>query len=358
MPIGKFPRSGKRARFAFTLVELLVVIAIIGVLVSLLLPAVQAAREAARRMQCSNNLKQQALAFHTFHDSKNRFPAGLTIGKTWYSTVFRENPPGGTLPGSSYPVEGPFYSWAWKILPYIENGNISDPVDMTLGSAVWPWWYTVPGQPRNVISNKVAILGCPSDIRGLLLHIDDPGNPNFTGVFLTSYLGVSGYCGVKESGNGSVTQVNGAWVGPAGGQNGLVYVNSQCTFASITDGSSNTLLIGERPSSNDEYYGWCFAGSGDFPYFGSTDVVLGVHEPVPGQSTPDFFRKGTVIDPNSLHRYHFWSLHPGGGQWALGDGSIRFISYDAGGPQRLPPLQPSVITAMSTRNGAETFQLP
>jgi prepilin-type N-terminal cleavage/methylation domain-containing protein len=351
MPIGKFPRSGNRGRFAFTLVELLVVIAIIGVLVSLLLPAVQAAREAARRMQCSNNLKQMALAFHNHHDVKNRLPAGSTIGKTWYTgtTYFRENPPGGTLPNSSYPVEGPFYSWAWKILPYIENANISDQVDMTLGPGVWPWWYVPPGQTRNVIGNKVNVFGCPSDIRGLIEHQDDPNNPN-TKVFLTSYLGVSGYCGVKE--------VGAFPMGPGGGNNGLCYVNSAVNFAAITDGSSNTLMIGERPSSSDEYYGWCFAGSGDLPYHGSTDVVLGVHEPIPGASAPDFFRKGQVLDPGSIHRYHFWSLHPGGGQWALGDGSVRFIAYGAAGPFVPEPGVPSVIQAMSTRGRGETFQMP
>jgi prepilin-type N-terminal cleavage/methylation domain-containing protein len=353
MPIGRFPRSGNRGRSAFTLVELLVVIAIIGVLVSLLLPAVQAAREAARRMQCGNNMKQAALAFHNHHDTYNRFPAGHTMGKTWYSgtTFFRDNPPGGTItPTSSYPAEGPFYSWQWKILPFIEGSNIFDLVDMKLGSAVWPWWYVPPGQPRNVLANKVPTYSCPSDIRGAIAHQDDPANPNSV-VYLTSYLAVTGYCGVKEVGAAHP-------YGIAGGNNGITYVNSASTFASITDGSSNTLLIGERPPSSDEYYGWTFAGVGDWPYHGSTDVVLGVHEPVAGASQPEFFRKGKVLDPGSLHRYHFWSLHPGGAQWALGDGSVRFISYSVAGPQVLEPGAPNIIQAMSTRARAETFNMP
>jgi prepilin-type N-terminal cleavage/methylation domain-containing protein len=356
MRIAMFPRDGKRARNGFTLVELLVVIAIIGVLVSLLLPAVQAAREAARRMSCQNNLKNQALAFHNFHDTKNRFPAGATIGRGWYAdpaTYFHENPPGGYLPNSSYPAEGPFYSWAWKILPFIEGSNISDPVDMTLGPGVWPWWYTVPGAQVNVIGNKVPIFACPSDVRGIVQYVDPATNPATNTPYaatLTSYLAVSGYNGVREVGAFPMSI--------CGGQNGVTYVNSRNGFASITDGASNTLLIGERPSSSDLYYGWLFAGAGDDPVFGSTDVVLGVHEPVPGLSVPDFYRKGSVNDPGSLHRYHFWSLHPGGGQWALADGSVRFIAYSAAGPYIAPPAAPSVLQAMATRNGQETFEMP
>jgi prepilin-type N-terminal cleavage/methylation domain-containing protein len=110
----------RRNASGFTLVELLVVIAIIGVLVALLLPAVQAAREASRRTHCVNNMKQIAIALHNFHDSKKRFPAAHQIGETWYTGFEREPPPGGVTPGSTYPVEGPFWSWATRIAPFME----------------------------------------------------------------------------------------------------------------------------------------------------------------------------------------------------------------------------------------------
>ena len=121
-------------------------------------------------------------------------------------------------------------------------------------------------------------------------------------------------------------------------------------------------MIGERPPSKTLIYGWQWAGAGDSPYFGATDVVLGVHErALLPTAKPDFFRPGTLTDPDDIHRYHFWSLHPGGGCWAMCDGSVRFISYSAGGPQLVSttstPAARNVIEAMSTRNSGEVDQV-
>jgi prepilin-type N-terminal cleavage/methylation domain-containing protein len=316
----------QRSSRGFTLVELLVVIAIIGILVALLLPAVQAAREAGRRTQCLNNLKQQALAMHTFHDTYKRFPSAHQIDCAWYSSFQCETPVGGYKSGTGYPEEGPFWSWSMAIAPFIEMSNIHEAAD----HSAWPWWQTMPdGTWLNEF--RCATFVCPSDVRGRLVWTDGTHR-----VALTSYLAVSGRNQFKE----------------AGGQDGIVYVNSAVPMAGISDGTSNTLLIGERPPSNNLLYGWQWAGAGEFPHFGATDVVLGVFErPLSPSAQPDFYRRGSVIDPLDLHRYHFWSLHPGGGDWALADGSVRFIAYEAGGPQNTSggPYTPTVIEAMSTR---------
>ena len=329
-------------RRGFTLVELLVVIAIIGILVGLLLPAVQAAREAARRMQCTNNLKQQVLAMHNHHDTFKRFPAAHQMGTAWYTSYKRSPPPGGLTTGSSYPAEGPFWSWMMRILPFIEGTNLHNAFDKRGVGAAWPWNGPI-NAPLHRSINPTFV--CPSDPRGGQLSPDDGSGLRAA---LTSYLGVSGTNQFQE----------------ANGQDGCLYVNSSVKMSTINDGTSNTLIVGERPPSSSLNYGWQWAGSGDIPYFGACDVVLGVHERAERPTaTPDFFRPGLIQDPTDIHRYHFWSVHPGGGNWALADGSVRFISYSSSAPQIIPTASipnptPNVIQAMANRSDGAVVQLP
>jgi prepilin-type N-terminal cleavage/methylation domain-containing protein/prepilin-type processing-associated H-X9-DG protein len=302
-------------RRGFTLIELLVVIAIIAILIALLVPAVQKVREAAARTQCQNNLKQQGIALHAYHDVNKRFPPALCLGMSWYSGYKRDYPPGGLTTGSSYPAQGPFWSWTTRIAPYIEQEVVYKQFRITPGApANWPWWQWPAGAPQNADNTlngvPVPIMYCPSDPRGITNLVAK--NPQYAA--LTDYLGVTGRDQFQED----------------GGQDGLLYVNSAVQIPKIADGTSNTIFVGERPPSNTLYYGWLWAGSGDYPYFGATDVVLGVRECTSPNGPREFYRPGSLNDPQDLHRYHFWSLHSGGSNWLFGDGGVRFITYAAG----------------------------
>jgi hypothetical protein len=221
----------------------------------------------------------------------------------------------------------------------MEAQNINNVAVMYTGtSASWPWWQTLPGSTNTVLSLKSKSFQCPSDPRTLLRYIE-PGTGNVAQ--LTSYLGVTGRNQFLE----------------AGGQDGILFVNSAVRMAEVTDGTSNTLMIGERPSSNNLVYGWQWAGAGDSPNFGATDVVLGVHErALTPSAAADYFRPGTIQDAADQHRYHFWSLHPGGGVWALTDGSVRFLPYSAGGAQAAPGTTPTVLEAMATRDAGDSVK--
>jgi prepilin-type N-terminal cleavage/methylation domain-containing protein len=285
-------RHSKR-RLGFTLVELLVVIAIIGILVGLLLPAVQAAREAARRMQCSNNLKQIGLALHNHHDAFKALPAARG---TLLIQIYPNNPSLWTPNPTTY------RGWMCEILPYIEQNNLKDQM-----FAGWSAQYF------NNYNKPVPSYACPSDGRVLNAPASGNGAP-------TSYLGVTGW----NSGGTSTANFNAQYFGPSDGVFNVNTVRKGVRFADITDGLSNTLAVGERPPDQNMYWGW-YAVS-DYDSLLSVSQAYTFH----GTCTlPGIFR--APVNPLNYDREacHFWSLHPGGGNWLMSDGSVNFMSYSA-----------------------------
>jgi len=220
----------KRRLRGFTLVELLVVIAIIGILVALLLPAVQAAREAARRSSCTNNLKQLALSVHNYHDTFRVFPPGFL----WNSAI------------SDVGERQRTYGWGVMVLPQIEQGSLYDRLDTANRSMRQIF---VDANERPLLQVPLDVFRCPSDT-GSVYTGGGPGttstNDHNVGngwpVARANYLGVYGYNGDPISIAGNTTI--GIWGDSPG--DGLFYRNSTTRFSDITDGTSSTLMLGER----------------------------------------------------------------------------------------------------------------
>ncbi len=301
--MNRLPRA---TRAGFTLMELLVVIAIIGVLVALLLPAVQKVREAAARVECVNNLKQIGLAAHSYHGVHKAFPAGQTFSKT--SRTYN------------------YMSWMARLLPYIEQ----EPLWKTTLAAYQKLPIPRVSPPHRGYDTPIAVYTCPSDGR-----VSQPqpylGNGALL-VALTSYVGVMGR---------DLETLN-----------GVLYRNSNIRIGDISDGTSNTLFAGERPPSPDNKWGrWYFDYGQDFA--GSAGNIMGVRErnlqPVTaGSCAPGYydFAPGRLDDPCDF--LHFWSPHSGGANFVFADGSMRFLRYD------VAPLMP----ALASRAGGEAVQEP
>ncbi len=309
--------ASRRSKYvsAFTLIELLVVVTIIGVLLALLLTGIQKVRGAASRAECASKLRQLGLALHGYHDTKGIFPVQgrnvLDLSGLFDDDLFE-------------------YAWMFKILPYLEQDALN-----RLG--------TVPGRalvpPANTPEFKrwfdlwatpVPAFHCPSDPRPLAESSAPVKTP--TGIMpcaLTSYMGVSGRNSLEMQTDDSLTDgsdLTGIIVGP----------NVSVKMSQVTRGLSNTLMVGERPPGPD-----CKGGAWAMGFWQNSlwavgnihlTTFLGYGLTETGLAdcpSAAYFSPGDI--KSYCHGAHFWSFHTGGGgNWLLADGSVQFMTYDAG----------------------------
>ncbi len=319
---------------AFTLIEVLAVIVIVGVLVGLLLPAVQAAREGARRVQCQNNLKQIGLALHGYHDAWYTFPPAYLAA---YSV-----PPDPPAPGLEL---GAGWAWGTLILPYLEQRPVYDAAnfDFGFGSAdsTDPRGLLGLSVNRTVMQISVSTFLCPSAGGGegpIDLGYDSAhvfGSPGH-------YIASAGWMDSSRS--------------PVHGT-GVLYPNSGTAIGDVSDGTSATLLIGER-SRNLADVAWSGSlGSRSSPAPLCTKVgwpvesCVGLMFLLMGRTGPagDIVSGAIPIGntPNLQGADGFASRHPGGCQFLICDGSVRFIKET---------LSPQVFQALATRAGCEIVE--
>ncbi len=309
----------------FTLIELLVVIAIIAVLIALLLPAVQQAREAARRSQCKNNLKQMGLALHNYHDTHRTFPPG----------AFAEN----TAATALTPIAtGNGLSFHVMILPFMDQANLYEKI----GFAGTAWDQNNRGQ------YGVMPLGaflCPSAV-----ETRDPGNiytPTGANYAAAHYIGVAGPVGTDTTTNPPVTPVNvstgtvyhwipetagGDWGGLA--QTGILLRQFITKLRDVTDGSSNTILVMESSwDANKQHLRCWLRGSASNRSIVSTKNLA--HSP------------NTVVN-SAFNNRSFGSNHTGGVQATMADGAVTFFSEN---------IDMNVLRALSTRAESDIVQI-
>lgn len=302
----------QRSSAGFTLIELLVVIAIIAILIALLLPAVQQAREAARRTQCKNNMKQIGLAMHNYHDVYNTFPPGY-ITKTPCTTA---------LDGCNLGELG-LYSWGAFILPYIDQAPLYN--QLNVGNVHLDQNLANPVTRQSLTQPMPAFL-CPSDPGpGTSDFVAATNRYNFTVTDGTTAYNIarSNYVMVANAWDSTTPPVFAAQYGPA---LGVGFANSKIGFRDITDGTSNTLLVGERAyiyKSNNRVGGANVIGfsaanneqSGSYGRKGNQLAAVGL----------TYNGINAVVGAEHDVR-GFSSNHVGGAHFVLCDGSVHFLS--------------------------------
>jgi len=252
-------------------------------------------------------MRQLSLALMLYHDEKQSLPAGhrsrLNLDRM------------------------PFTGWTLSVLPHLGHGSLADRAAIAFRFEPYPF----VNPPHVGMSTVIDCFLCPSDARVTQPQIAQRSRYM---VAFTCFLGVSGTEFKKKD--------------------GVLYRDSQLSLSDISDGSSSTLLMGERPPSPDFQFGWWYAGKG-LPDSGSAEMTMHVRETNPRIEGPardcdigpySFKQSNGIIDPCSM--FHFWSLHPGGANFAMCDGSVHFLSYSAD----------KILPALASRAGNEAVELP
>ena len=342
------PTSPKTSRRGFTLIELLVVIAIIAILIALLLPAVQQAREAARRSTCKSQLKQFGIALHNYHDTYNKMPPGY-IGST------------GQV--------GNQFGWGTMILPGLEQAPLFQKMSFSLVMTNGTQGDTTLNQNIDLVQNILPVFMCPSDTRDETLTVNGNsyGRSSYVGNFGTGNVlntgsaNAAGATGTGYGGNmaggsgngGSFYSTGAGDTAPAAGTlapdgqafiagnspTGIFFRNSGINFRDMTDGTSNTFLVGET-SRDKTIWGGIVAAATGTGASGDSSLILGDANLSGGAQSGNvgtaFITGANVSAINNPpspqpatyggNNGNYSSQHTGGAQFVMGDGSVRFIS--------------------------------
>ena len=336
------PKKITHRNQGFTLVELLVVIAIIGILIGMLLPAVQQVREAARRSQCQNQLRQMALGMHNYESSNQHFPSGM-LSRT-------QNPGGGTAtPQQKLDERG--YGWATQILPQLEQQAVFDQCSEASNGLKTPTGVLGTGANAiNIYQQILPIFICPScpmeDLVPVRIVMPAPqalgkDAPDRAGA-KSNYIGVYGNRGLNEQSDvGRVTnlsQISSRSGAVGNGQPqlnleypGILFLNSETTFGDIVDGSSNTFLLGERDGAPLGVDGAGEEQTRGAGYWCGSHKAQWINECLGSTSSEPDWTLNSASSGFFQQYIPFSSSHAGGANFARADGSVTFVTDEVAG---------------------------